>query len=78
MGRPLRRYCFILAERLGTTVIDLQNKISSQELSEWMAYDLTNDKNWLEDYQKEQERLASKQLDDEARLKAFKRLLGPH
>ena len=35
---PERRFYFALAERLGCTVAELLARISSRELTEWMAY----------------------------------------
>jgi hypothetical protein len=35
---PERRFYFALAEKLGMTVGELLGKISSKELTEWMAY----------------------------------------
>lgn len=39
MERPLRRFLFRLAIRLGCTVRELLLRIDSAELSEWIAFD---------------------------------------
>lgn len=76
MRHQTRRYCFSLAERLGCTVAELLNKIDSQELAEWVAYDRTNDEDWSKAYIKECERLKSSQASDEAKTRALKSLFG--
>lgn len=37
MENPRRRFCFVLAERLGYTVKELTSKMDVTELTEWMA-----------------------------------------
>lgn len=74
MGRPVRRYCFLLAERLSMTVEKLLDSVSSKELSEWMAFDLTRDEDWSKKFYKQKELEASRAMSEEQRLEAFKRL----
>lgn len=35
----MRRYMFVLAERLGMTVAELGRRMSARELSEWLVFD---------------------------------------
>lgn len=77
MSRPFRRYCFSLAERLGLTVRELLERMDSTEISEWIAYDNTNNEKWVEKYKYEESLAASRAMSKEEKLKAFKRLLGP-
>ncbi len=80
MTRQFRRYCFSLAERLGMTVKRLLDTMDSQEISEWMAFDLTNNEEWLKAYNQQREMELDKQRTDEQRLAAFKRVFrgGPN
>lgn len=54
MRRPFRRYCFYLGEKLGMTLVEVE-AMSGQEISEWMAYDRTNDDEWMQEYNKQVE-----------------------
>lgn len=74
MGRQFRRYCYNLAERLGLSVKELLEKLDSHELSEWMAYDMTNNSEWQAKYAREKELEQSRSMAPEDKLKAFKRL----
>lgn len=74
MGRHYRRYCFHLAERLKMSVKELTLKLDSHEISEWMAFDLTREENWIKSYKKQLELEQSKEMTNEEKLKAFKRL----
>lgn len=74
MHRQFRRYCFYLADRLKMSVKKLLKELDSHEIAEWMAYDLTNNKDWLGKYQKEIELEASRQMSQEDKVAAFKRL----
>ena len=38
-ARPLRRFIFRLAGHLGMTVRELETRMDSRELSEWIAFD---------------------------------------
>lgn len=58
------------------TVKQLMENMDSSEVSFWMAYDMTNDDKWLEKYNKERELELSRQMSDEEKLIAFKKLLG--
>ena len=55
MQRHFRRYYFLLAERLHMTVTQLLNNLDSHELSEWMAYDMTTDEEWVKEYRMQQQ-----------------------
>lgn len=76
MSHPFRRFAYSLAEALSMTVSELYSKVSSHEMTEWMAYNLTKDEKWVKQYERDMDREASKELSDEERLLAFKRLLG--
>lgn len=75
MGRPFRRYCFYLAEKLGKGLDEIL-AMSSSELSGWMAFDLTNDEDWTKKYEAEKESIRQKSLSNKERGKLFKQLLG--
>lgn len=49
MRRPFRKYCIGLARTLGMTVNEMLSKMSSNEISEQMAYDLCSDTKQAED-----------------------------
>lgn len=51
MAHPFRRYCIELSIRLGYTVGELLEKVDSQGLAEYIAYDRTNDETWAAKYQ---------------------------
>lgn len=38
MARPIRRFMFVLAEKLGMSVARLSREMPSSELTEWMAF----------------------------------------
>ncbi len=51
MGRPFRTYCMSLVERLGLgTLANLYMQMSSNDIVDWMAYDLTQDTEWRKSY----------------------------
>ncbi len=53
MGRPFRVYSMSLVERLGLgTISNLYSHMSNNDIVEWMAYDLTQDNGWREQYYK--------------------------
>lgn len=76
MCRPYRRFCFHLAERLGRTVQQLQNELTGNEITEWMAFDLTCKDDWVKKYQKDIELEKSKEMSAKERVSAFKALFG--
>lgn len=71
MCRPFRRYCVALAERLGKSISEVM-QLDSSEVSEWMAYDLTLDEKWCDEYQLEQQ----KKLATQSKINLFKQLIG--
>lgn len=74
MGRPFRRFCFTLAEKLGKSYSEIE-QLSSKELSEWMAYFQTQDEKWLTNYYNELD--AEKQrADPEYAAMKLKAILG--
>jgi len=75
MGHPFRRYCFYLAEKLGKHVHEIM-QISSAEICEWMAYDLSHDEKWCDKFKKEEELERQRSMSNEERAKLLKRLLG--
>ena len=74
MSRHFRRYCFMLADRLKMTVSRLLDELDSSEIAEWMAYDMTCDKDWIAKYNREKELERTKSLSQEERLKIFKQI----
>lgn len=75
MRHPFKRYCFFLAEKLGKTLTEVMS-LSSTEISEWMAFDLTNNENWQEEYKKQAEIARQRSLDNEEKAKLFQQLFG--
>lgn len=75
MCHPFRRYCFFLGEKLGKSLKEIQ-ALDSAEITEWMAYDLTNDETWLEKYKQEQELERQRAMSDQEKARLFKQLLG--
>jgi len=75
MSHPFKRYCFSLAERLGKHISEILT-LSSKTISEWMAYDLTNDEEWRKEYSEEIELRQQQQMSNEEKAKLFKQLLG--
>ena len=67
MTQPFRRYCFILAERLGMTVKRLLKESSSAEISEWMAFDLHSTEEFKTRYEKEKQQQSSAYRADQLR-----------
>ncbi len=76
MGRPFRRYCFHLAERLGMTLGQLQTNMSCIEITEWMAFDRTNNPEWVKEYDLEVELEKSKTMSIQEKVAAFKAMFG--
>lgn len=76
MRHPFRRFSYIMAEELKMTLPEVQAKVSSYEMSEWMAYKLTKDNEWVDKFNKQEELAKSKQMSEIEKVKAFKRLLG--
>jgi hypothetical protein len=72
MGRHFRRYCFYLAEKLKMSVSQIM-ELDSREISEWMAYDLTNNPEWVQKYNKQLELDKFAELSVEDQASAFKR-----
>lgn len=75
MRRPFRRYCYFLAERLGKTLSEVM-ELSSMEITEWMAFDMTKDDEWLKEYNKDKELAAQREMSNEQKAKLFRSLLG--
>lgn len=73
MSRSFRRYCFDLAERLKMSLKDVLS-LGSDEISEWMAYDLTCDKTWQTEYKKQKEIERQRALSNNAKARMFKQL----
>ncbi len=75
MGRPFRMYCMSLVERLGLgTLANLYMQMSSNDIVDWMAYDLTQDLDWRKSYKanKSMEEQKTQTLEEEAeRMKAM-------
>lgn len=75
MRRPLRKFFFILAEKLGKSVKEIL-EMDSSEISEWSAYCLTQNDTWLATYRKGVELERQANMTNEERAIMFKRLLG--
>ena len=65
----------MLGEKLGKSISEIM-LMPSDEICEWMAYDLTNNKEWTEQYSKERELEIQKSMSDEEKAEMFKRLFG--
>lgn len=80
MGRPFRMYCMSLVERLGLgSLANLYMQMSSNDIVEWMAYDLTQDTDWRTAYKtnKSLEDQKTQTLEEEAeRVRAMLMGLG--
>lgn len=80
MGRPFRMYCMSLVERLGLgSLANLYMQMSSNDIVEWMAYDLTQDNDWRTTYKtnKSLEEQKTQTLEEEAeRIRAMLMGLG--
>lgn len=76
MCRPARRFYFTLALKLGMTVKNLLNDIDSHELSEWIAYFMTRDEDWVKNYDKQKEIEAQSESSLEDKVKAARTLFG--
>ena len=72
MCRPFRNYCYMLAEKLGMSVKRLLTEMDSNEIAEWMAFDLSRTEEFQERWEKEK----SKNLSDQEYAARFKALLG--
>lgn len=75
MGHPFRRYCYHLARELGKDIHEIMS-MPSHELSEWMAFDLTNNDEWLKKYEEDREKEISRNMSNADKAKLFKQLLG--
>jgi len=75
MRHPFRRYSFFLAEKLGKSLGEIL-ALNGKEISEWMAYDLTNDEDWIKKYNTERELERQRSLSNQERARLFKQLLG--
>lgn len=75
MCHPYRRYCFFLAEKLKKSLFEIQ-ELNSSEIAEWMAFDITKDEKWLENYDKQQELKRQREMSAEDKAKMMKQLLG--
>ena len=69
MLRPSRMFYFRLAEKLGKTVKELLESMDSREISEWAAYERTQDDEWREEHRQ-------KQMTDEERSAAILKMFG--
>lgn len=53
MCHPFRRFCFILAEKLGKSLSEIMH-MDSAEIMEWMAYVTTCNQDWVKSYEDNQ------------------------
>lgn len=75
MRHPFKRYCFALAEKLGKSLDEIL-ALGSDEITEWMAYDMTTNDEWLEEHNKQMELAQQKRMSDEAKAQMFHAMLG--
>ena len=47
---PFRHACFQVAEKLGWSLEEVMTKLTAQEVYEWMAYEMTKDEKFRDDY----------------------------
>lgn len=77
MGRPFRRYCFSLAERLGYGHPRIMYMyLTVQDIVEWMAFDRTQDPEYIKAYNEKIQIEKSAELDAEERSRMIKQLFG--
>ena len=67
MGRPYRRFCFQLAEKIKMSVERLVDELSAAEIYEWMGYFLTQDEKFNEKYTKLAEKQKQSEMSDDDR-----------
>lgn len=72
MGRPFRYYCFSLAEKLHLTIDELLNKLDSNEISEWMAYDLSKTEKFQDKIEAERQAKESAEMTGKQKASLFK------
>lgn len=75
MSRPLRRFCFSLAEKLGKSVKEIF-ALDSAELSEWVAYYMTQNEPWVARYKTQLELERQESLSPEQLAAEFKKSFG--
>lgn len=75
MCRPFRLYCFHLAQKLGRTLKEIQ-ELSNNEISEWMAFELTQNPEWKIKYNEELEKNRQSNLTMEQKAKLFNQMIG--
>lgn len=75
MDRPFRRFCFVLAEKLGMSVKQVL-ALESAEITEWMSYCLTQNEKWIEEFKKEKELEAFNELTPEEKAAHYKKAFG--
>lgn len=68
-------FCFHLASKLGMSVYTLLHTMDSKEISEWMAYEISQSPERLEQRQKERELERARNMSDDEQLAAFRAML---
>lgn len=58
------------------SVQQILETMTSKEISEWMAYDLTCSPEWQEKFEEEESLRISREMSPEDKARAFKALLG--
>jgi hypothetical protein len=77
MERPYRRYCMSLVERLGYRKLEyLWADYTSNEVMEWLAYDMTMSNDFIEKHNKEQQSKEITPQEQEAAVKAMFASIG--
>ncbi len=75
MCHPFRRYCYVLAERFGVRISEVLC-MPSDEISEWMAFDLTKNEEWHKRHTEQRQLEEQRALGAQEKANLFKRLLG--
>lgn len=75
MRRPWRRYCIHLSLRLKIPVTQLLHTLSSAEIAEYMAFDLTTSPDWIKAFEQQQAAEAVAEETPEQTVARFKKLI---
>lgn len=76
MNRYHYRSLFVVAESQGKSVRWIEDNWTMHQVNEWMAYLLTKEQTWLEEYYKEKELEKSREMDEAEKIRVIKRMFG--
>lgn len=76
MRRPFRRYAIGLSLRLGMPVNQLLDVMDSADFADYIAFDITQDDEWMTRFKKKQELEAHRALSPEEKSAAFMQAMG--